>query len=118
MQDLDRKEEKMIYKGYAAVVEYDEEANILHGEILHLNDVITFQADCTADLENAFHDSVDDYLAFCAENHRDPEKPYSGKFPLRMPAELHREVTYAAKKKKESVNNFIIEALTAYTSKA
>jgi predicted HicB family RNase H-like nuclease len=35
-----------------------------------------------------------------------------------MPAKLHREVTYAAKKKKESVNNLIIEVLAAFTSKA
>jgi len=107
----------MIYKGYEAVVEYDEEANTLHGEVLHLNDVITFQADCTADLENAFHDSVDDYLAFCEENHRLPEKPYSGKVAVRLTPELHREITYAAKRKKESVNNFIVEALASYTTK-
>jgi predicted HicB family RNase H-like nuclease len=107
----------MLYKGYEAVVEYDEEANILHGEVLHLNDVIDFQADCTADLEGAFHDSVNDYLAFCAENSRPPEKPYSGKFAVRMSPELHREVTYAAKLKKESVNNFIVEALESYTAK-
>jgi len=117
MQGSSRKEAKMIYKGYEAVVDYDEEANILHGEVLHLNDVITFQADCTADLEVAFHDSVDDYLAFCAENNRPPEKPYSGKFAVRMSPELHREVTYAAKKKKESVNNFICEALESYITR-
>ncbi len=35
----------MLYKGYAAIVEFDNEANILHSEILHLNDGITFQAD-------------------------------------------------------------------------
>jgi predicted HicB family RNase H-like nuclease len=68
----------MEYKGYESVVEFNEAANLLHGEVLNLNDVITFQADCTADLEQAFHDSVDDYLAFCAENDRAPEKPYSG----------------------------------------
>jgi len=108
----------MNYKGYEAVVEYDEEAALLHGEVLHLNDVITFQADCTADLEQAFRDSVDDYLAFCAENDRGPEKPYSGKIALRLPTELHREVTSAARKQRESVNNYIIEALEAYSQKA
>ena len=106
----------MIYKGYEAIVEYDEDAKLLHGEVLHLNDVITFQADCPAEVEQAFHDSVDDYLAFCAENHRPPEKPYSGKIAVRITPELHRELTYASKKK-ESVNSFIAEALEAYTSK-
>jgi len=107
----------MDYKGYEAVVEYDEEARILHGEVLHLNDVITFQADSPEDIESAFHESVDDYLAFCAENQRDPEKPYSGKIAVRITPELHREITYAARKKHESVNTYIAEALEAYTVK-
>lgn len=107
----------MIYKGYEAIVVYDEEANILHGEVLHLNDVITFQADSTAEIEKAFRESVDDYLEFCKENNREPEKPYSGNFQLRMSPELHREVTYAARKKNESVNSYILEALQTYTTK-
>jgi predicted HicB family RNase H-like nuclease len=107
----------MEYKGYEAVLEVDDEAKIIHGEVLHLNDVITFQADCMADLEQAFHDSVDDYLEFCRENKRQPEKPYSGKVAVRMPPELHREVTYAAKRRKESVNKFIIEAVESAVMK-
>lgn len=107
----------MNYKGYEAVVEYDEEAKILHGDVLHLNDVITFQADCISDIEQAFHDSVDDYLAFCAENHREPEKPYSGKIALRLPPDLHRKVVTAAKRKKESVNNLLVDAIESYTIK-
>ena len=106
------------YKGYEAIVEYDDEAKILHGDVLHLNDVITFQADCIADVEKAFHDSVDDYLAFCAENRRDPEKPYSGNVALRMPPELHKAVVSAARRKKESVNSFIVEAVDAYAMKS
>jgi predicted HicB family RNase H-like nuclease len=90
----------MIYKGYAAIVEFDDEANILHGEILHLNDVITFQADCVAGLERSFRDSVDEYLEFCAARGRQPEKPYSGKVALRLPPDLHRESTAAAEKRK------------------
>lgn len=108
----------MMYQGYEAVVEYDEDARILHGEVLHLQDVVTFQADCPADVEQAFHDSVDDYLEFCKENHRQPEKPYSGKVAVRMPPELHRQVTYAARKKKESVNSYIVRALETYTQQA
>lgn len=108
----------LTYKGYEAVVEYDDEAKILHGEVLHLTDVITFQADCVEQVEPAFHDSVDDYLAFCAENQRDPEKPYSGNVALRMPPELHRNVVSAAKRKKESVNSFIVEAIEAYAAKS
>lgn len=90
----------MIYKGYEAIVEFDNEANILYGEVLHLNDVITFEADCVAGLEQSFHDSVDEYLEFCAARGRQPEKPYSGEVALRLPSDLHRESTAAAEKRK------------------
>jgi predicted HicB family RNase H-like nuclease len=108
----------LTYKGYEGHVEFDDEAQILHGEVLHLNDVITFQADCVGDVVQAFHDSVDEYLEFCAENDRQPEKPYSGKILVRVKPELHRVVVSAAKRKKESVNSFIVEALESYAMKS
>ncbi|MBK7867687.1 MAG: type II toxin-antitoxin system HicB family antitoxin [Ignavibacteriales bacterium] len=55
----------MDYKGYEAVVNYDEEAKIFSGEVINTKDVITFQAESVSELEKAFHDSVDDYLEFC-----------------------------------------------------
>lgn len=108
----------MKYKGYEAVFEVDEEARLIHGEVLHLNDVITFQADCIADLEREFHLSVDDYLDFCAENNRNPEKPYSGNVALRIPPDLHRKVVSVAKRKRESVNSFLVKAIESYTLKS
>ncbi len=33
----------MTYKGYEALVQYGEDAEIFHGEVMNLRDVITFQ---------------------------------------------------------------------------
>jgi predicted HicB family RNase H-like nuclease len=107
----------MNYKGYDAVVEYDEEAHLFHGEVLHLRDVITFQGDSVTELEQAFHDSVEDYIDFCASRGEKPEKPYSGKMILRIKPELHKEITYQARAQGVSVNTMISEALKEYTSK-
>ena len=57
----------MKYKGYEAVVQFDEDANIFHGEVINIRDVITFQGRSVKDLKKAFEESVEDYLAFCAE---------------------------------------------------
>ncbi len=35
----------MEYKGYFAKVEFDDQANIFHGEIINLRDVITFEGE-------------------------------------------------------------------------
>ena len=66
------------YKGYTGYVEFDDEADMLHGEILDTRDVVTFQGRTVDEVRKAFRDSVDDYLAFCAERNEQPEKPFSG----------------------------------------
>ncbi len=55
----------MTYKGYEALVQYDEDAEIRHGEVMNLRDVVTFQGSSAGELEQAFAGSVEDYLAFC-----------------------------------------------------
>ncbi len=103
----------MDYKGYVANVEFDDEANIFHGEIINLRDVVTFQGQTVDELRQAFQDSVEDYLAFCAERGEFPEKPYSGKFSVRIDPELHRKITIQARTKKKSLNSWISETLEA-----
>lgn len=40
-----------------------------------------------------------------------PEKPYSGKFNLRLSPELHREVAIVAKRLDTSINAFVEKAI-------
>ena len=54
----------MKYKGYTGVVELEEESALLFGRVIGLRDVITFQGSSVAEVIQAFHDSVDDYLEF------------------------------------------------------
>ncbi len=102
----------MNYKGYAALVEFDESAGVFHGEVVNTRDVITFQGRSVKELERAFKDSVEDYLAFCAERGEEPDRPFSGKFVLRVSPELHRQAYAAAKRAKKSLNAWVTAALT------
>ena len=52
----------MEYKGYLAHVKFDEEANIFHGKVVNIRDVITFQGKSVDELRQAFVDSVEDLL--------------------------------------------------------
>ncbi len=65
-------------KGYVATVEFDDEANTFHGEVINLRDVITFEGKSVHALRAAFRESVNEYLKFCAERGEGPEKPFSG----------------------------------------
>jgi predicted HicB family RNase H-like nuclease len=102
----------MEYKGYFAKVEFDDDANIFHGEVINLRDVITFEGETVNELKEAFQDSVDDYLTFCAERGEAPDKPYSGKFVVRVEPELHKNITVEARKKGKSLNIWVKDAIS------
>lgn len=102
----------MKYKGYRGEVTYDADAKLLHGQVLGLKDVITFQGTTSKEIEKAFHESVDDYLAWCKERGERPEKTFSGKLNLRMSPDLHAHLALQAAKKGVSLNEFINEKLT------
>ena len=101
----------MEYKGYSAKVEFDSDANIFHGEVINLRDMITFEGETVKKLKQAFQDSVDDYLDFCAQRGEAPEKPYSGKFVIRVEPELHKNITIEARKAGKSLNVWISDAI-------
>ena len=101
----------MEYKGYVGKVEIDNEAGILYGEVINVRDVITFEGASVAEIQKAFRESVDDYLDFCAQRGESPEKPFSGKFVVRLPAELHRKAYIQAKLEDKSLNGWVTEVL-------
>ncbi len=99
------------YKGYMGDVKFDEEAEIFHGEVMNTRDVITFQGSTVKTLKAAFKDSINDYLAFCKERGESPERPFSGKFNVRLDPELHREAYVAAKTAGISLNTWVVDAI-------
>ncbi len=106
----------MEYMGYSAIVEIDEEAGILHGRVLGLRDVITFQGESVREARKAFEESVDDYLEFCKARGEVPDKPYSGKFLVRVDPALHRIAASRAEATGMSLNAFVEKALTELVS--
>ena len=74
-------------------------------------EIKNFKATTVDEIESAFKGSIDDYLAWCKEDGVSPEKPYSGKFNLRISPDLHREVAITAKRMKISINSFVEKAV-------
>ncbi|WP_414834112.1 type II toxin-antitoxin system HicB family antitoxin [Afifella sp. YEN Y35] len=101
----------MHYKGYEAVVNFDEDAETFHGEVVNLRDVITFQGNSVDELKTALEESVEDYLTFCRERGEEPERPYSGQFVVRAEPRLHRELVSAARRAGVSLNKLVTSVL-------
>jgi len=96
----------MHYKGYFAKVEYDPDDHIFVGRVIGIRDVIGFHGESVAELESAFREAVDNYLAACAELGQEPNKPYSGNLMLRIPPEVHASVAAAAEASGKSINQW------------
>lgn len=98
------------YKGYIGDnIEYDADGKIFIGEVLGLRAVLTFQGRTSKEIEKAFKETIDLYLTMCKEDGVSPEKPYSGKFNVRISPELHREIALKALSEKRSINDWVID---------
>ncbi|WP_291553877.1 type II toxin-antitoxin system HicB family antitoxin [Bacteroides sp.] len=63
------------------------------------------------ELTEAFHEAVNDYLAYCEEEGIQPHKSYSGLLNVRLTPEIHSRVAMLAQRAGISINAFIKQAL-------
>ena len=101
----------MTYRGYTGSVQFSAADRVFHGRLVGIADVIAFEGTTVEELEQDFRDAVDDYLDSCAENGVEPQKPYSGKFVLRLSPEIHRDASIAARRAYSSMNRWILGAI-------
>ena len=99
------------YKGHLARVEYDAEEHLIVGHLAGINDVIGFHGDTVAELEAAFREAVDDYIAVCAKARKTPEKAFSGKVMFRVAPDVHASAALAAQMRGVSLNQWAEDAL-------
>lgn len=104
------------YKGYQGRFEYDPDADIFHGDVLHINDVITFQGRSIDELRAALAESVDVYLEYCEKKGRAPEKPFSGTFNVRLTPEVHQRIAMRAAHDGISLNWWVVKTLQTAVS--
>ena len=110
------KESMLEYKGYHTVVRYNATDGTLRGIIEGINDYVDFQTTCIADVEKEFHCAVDDYLIFCSEVGKEPEKEYKGTFNVRIKPELHKKLAFKALEDGDSLNKAVENAIAVYLS--
>jgi len=99
------------YNGYLGSAEVSVEDGTLHGKLLFIRDVVTYEAATVPDLKIAFREAVDDYLQTCSELGDEPEKPCKGTFNVRVGPQRHRDIAIAARKQDLGLNDFVCLAL-------
>lgn len=99
------------YNGFIGSIEISLEDNVLFGSLLYINDLITYEGKDIQELRQAFEEAVDDYILFCEECEKEPEKPFKGSFNVRIAPELHKAAVYEAQRRGKKLNQFVGEAI-------
>lgn len=104
----------MKYKNYIGSVEVSIEDDVLHGKLLHIKDLVTYEGNTPAELEAAFREAVDDYLAECEADGVQPDVPFKGVFNVRINPVLHRNLAMSAQTKGCTLNEYVKTVLEAH----
>jgi predicted HicB family RNase H-like nuclease len=106
------------YKGYIGSINYSPEEKCFYGKLEMIDDLVTFEATSAQELEDNFHDVVEDYLETCKSLGREPQKVYKGVFNVRIEPELHKHLYQEALKAGLSLNSFVRNALSSQVGMA
>ena len=97
----------MSYKGYIGSVEYSEKDQVFFGKVEGINGLVNFEGESVSELTSAFHEAVDDYLAYCKDEGIEPDKSYTGNLNVRLTPTIHRQIAILAKQAGMSINAYI-----------
>ena len=103
----------LCYKGYRARPEYSPDDEIYYGTLIGIRDLVDFQADNAENIEKEFHNAVDDYLDFCKEIGKEPEREFDGLISLHIPSELHMDICMYAEEEGVTINKAVEQAIRA-----
>jgi len=99
------------YRGYTGFLEVDLDASELFGRTVGTRDIITFHGKTVDEARKSFEESVDFYLSCCLDEGKEPDRPYSGRFNIRISPEVHRCLAILAQSRGQSLNEVVSAAL-------
>lgn len=99
------------YKGYVGSVEFSETDGLFYGRVQGIRALISYEGTNAAELLTDFHGAVDDYLALCEAEGKEPEKSYKGSFNVRISPELHKKIAVYAMEHDMSLNQFVEQSI-------
>ena len=102
------------YKGYHAAITYDQEDDILVGCIFGIQDSINFHGSSVPEITEMFHKSVDNYLQYCKDIGKNPDREYKGSLNIRLTPTRHRALALYAATHHMTLNQVVNDAIEQY----
>lgn len=104
------------YKGFCGTVEYSSADDLLFGQVVGINGLISYEGDSLASLKDDFESAIDDYLEMCQAVDLQPERSYKSDINVHISPELHKNLLSFAAAHNQSVNMAVEKAIQAYVS--
>lgn len=111
------KSDMMKYKGYRAAIAYDEDDKIFVGEVFGVSDSLNFHGRSIDELEQSFHDCIDNYIELCEKIGKAPQKEFSGSFNVRTTPKIHEQASEYAAENGVSLNQVVSMAIESFIGK-
>ncbi len=111
------KKDIMEYRGYFGSAHYSDDDEVFFGKLEYIRALISYEGTDVSSLQKAFKEAVDDYLAFCKETGKEPEKPFKGTFNIRIDPDLHKKLVETATDHGVTLNAYIKDILTHAVSR-
>jgi len=83
------------YKDFYGSVEYSAADDCFFGKIVGSADLVTFESENAASLKTAFCEAVEDYLALCEAEGKEPRKNREEPFNVLASPEPHGEAAWS-----------------------
>lgn len=101
----------LTYKNFIGSVHFSAEDEVFFGKIEGIDDLISFEGTTVSELQQAFHEAVEDYIELCREAGKQALKSYKGSFNVRVSPEIHKKAVRRATLQGISLNQFVQKAL-------
>lgn len=106
------------HRGYYGSVQYSSEDECLVGKVEFIDDLVLYDGEDLKTLKSAFVEAVNDYLATCEAEGKQPDVTCKGHFNVRVGVDLHKRAAALAKRQQQSLNELIKEAIASYLNRA
>ena len=95
------------HAGYVGSVEVSVKDGCLHGRLLHVDALVTYEGDTVAQIQSNFEAAIDRYLQHCKSIRKAPDRPYTGSFNVRLGPDRHRWLVQTAAARSTTINDLI-----------
>ena len=101
----------MSYKGFIGTVSFSEKDGVFFGKIEGIDGLVNYEGESVKELTDAFHEAVEDYIAYCEAEGLPLHKSYTGNLNIRIKPETHSRLALYAKQNGVSLNALISKSL-------